>query len=78
MTQTTDKYGNHPGPYGPYMRKVPENSINNMSNIQILMNGEEMPAEGGGTSGWIYSPEKIAVIAGNAGADSNGILFSDY
>ncbi len=78
MTQTTDKYGNSPGSYGPYMRKVPENTVNNLTSIQILANGEDLPAEGGNTHGWIYSPEKIAVLAGNSGADSSGVLYSKY
>jgi len=75
MTQPTDEYGNPGNTYGPYLTRIPENSVNHLSSVNIV---DTLPDEATGDSGWIYYPEDLVFSADLAGQDSNGRDYYDY
>lgn len=63
---------------GPYIMKVPVNPMNGKSGVQMLGNGEDFPANGDDSHGWIYKAATSEIRADNAGTDSNGKRYYDY
>ncbi len=65
--------------YGPYIRKLPENPFNNLSNIAYVAEGTAFSAAVDGTSsGWLYKKETAEFVINWTGTDSEGINFYDY
>ena len=65
--------------YGPYIRKLPENPFNNLSNIAYVAEGTDFSAAVDGTSsGWLYKKETGEFKINWTGSDSEGINFYDY
>jgi general secretion pathway protein G len=65
--------------YGPYVRKLPENPYNNLSNIIYV--AETTPfsdAVNGTSSGWLYKKETGEFKINWVGTDSKGVNFYDY
>ena len=75
MTRPTDEYGQPGDTYGPYLTKIPENSVNHLSSVNIV---DELPEEATGDSGWIYYPEDLVLSADLPGQDSAGRDYYDY
>ena len=62
--------------YGPYLKKIPQNPYNKLSNIVYATN---FSAEVDGTSsGWLYKKETGEVAMNYTGTDSEGVHFYDY
>ena len=65
--------------YGPYIRKLPENPFNNLTNIAYVAEGTAFSAAVDGTSsGWLYKKETADFVINWTGTDSEGINFYDY
>ena len=66
-------------PYGPYIRKMPENPFNNLTNIAYVAEGTAFSAAvDGTTSGWLYKKETGEFKINWTGTDSEGVNFYDY
>jgi len=63
---------------GPYMQKIPVNPLNGLSSVQMLGDGDNFPAAGDGSHGWIYKAASCEIRADSAGAGNNGKLYYDY
>ena len=63
---------------GPYIMKIPVNSLNNMSTIQFLGDGEDFPANADDSHGWVYKPSTSEMRCDNAGTDDAGKRYYDY
>ena len=44
-------------PYGPYLREMPKNPLNDKAEITILGDGDAFPAAADNSSGWYYRPD---------------------
>jgi general secretion pathway protein G len=64
-------------PYGPYLKQLPDNPINNSSAVIVVPNDQPLPAPGG-PAGWIYKPQTQEFIANLAGNDDTGIPYRTY
>ena len=62
--------------YGPYMREIPENPINNLSGVMVIADGGAIPADAG--CGWVYRPSDNVLVAGCGGVDIRGQAYADY
>ena len=65
-------------PYGPYLRRMPDNSLNSKLNVKVLTDDEELPVAADDSAGWIYKPIDLAWHAGAAGSDNDGRAYYDY
>jgi prepilin-type N-terminal cleavage/methylation domain-containing protein len=63
---------------GPYMMKIPVNPLNDSSDIQMLGNSEDFPANGDNSHGWIYKAATGEVRADSTGSNANGKRYYDY
>lgn len=63
---------------GPYLLKMPVNSINGSSEITFIANDAAFPTEADGTSGWFYQPATGQVAANVLGSDPEGKVYFDY
>ena len=63
---------------GPYMYKIPVNPLNGLSSVQMLANGENFPANGDDSHGWIYKAQTCEIRADSSGSDDNGTRYYDY
>jgi general secretion pathway protein G len=63
---------------GPYMQRIPINPFNGKSDIQMLANGEEFPADADDSHGWIYKADTAEIRADCTGTDSNGTRYYEY
>jgi len=62
--------------YGPYLKKIPKNSFNNLSTIAYAA---DFSAEADGTSsGWLYKKETGEIAINYTGTDSEGTAYYDY
>ncbi len=83
MTLPTDISGNvgSPGdpdyPYGPYLRRMPVNPMNNKSSVQVVNGSGELP-EPDNSHGWMYQPETNAFVADTPGVDEAGVAYVNY
>jgi general secretion pathway protein G len=65
--------------YGPYLKKIPENPYNGLSNIAYVSEGTDFSAAADGTSsGWLYKKETGEFRVNWTGNDSSGIAFYNY
>jgi len=65
--------------YGPYIKKLPENPYNKLSNITYVAEATAFSAAVDGTSGgWLYKKETGEFKINWTGTDSEGIAFYDY
>lgn len=63
---------------GPYMMRIPANSLNNKTTIQILGDAEDFPADADDSHGWIYKPATSEVRSDSTGTDDAGKSYYDY
>ncbi len=65
--------------YGPYIKKLPENPYNKLSNITYVAAATDFSTAVDGTSsGWLYKKETGEFKINWTGTDSEGIAFYDY
>ena len=65
--------------YGPYLKKIPKNSFNNLSTIAYVAEATDFSAAVDGTSsGWLYKKETAEIVINWTGADSDGVNYYDY
>ena len=65
--------------YGPYVKKLPENPFNGLSNIAYVAEATAFSdAVDGTSSGWLYKKETGEFGLNWTGTDSEGIYFYDY
>lgn len=76
---STNKVPTTPFLYGPYIRKLPENPFNNLTNIAYVDQATSFAdAVDGTTSGWLYKKETADFVINWTGTDSEGVNFYDY
>jgi len=87
FTKTTDEAGvassstvpSNPYIYGPYVKKLPENPYNKLSNIIYVAEATAFSAAVDGvSSGWLYKKETGEFKINWTGTDSEGTAFYDY
>jgi general secretion pathway protein G len=84
LTRPTDNFGvtaaapSQVFKYGPYLSTMPNNPLNNLQAVQIVLDNQPMPAPTGVTYGWIYKPATGEIIANSPGSDASGTLYSAY
>ncbi|HUU18912.1 MAG TPA: type II secretion system protein [Sedimentisphaerales bacterium] len=87
FTTTTDEAGvaslsivpSAPFLHGPYVKKLPGNPYNKLSNITYVDEATDFSAAVDGTSGgWLYKKETGEFKINWTGKDSEGIAFYDY
>ncbi len=81
MTEMTDIGGDTTAgvtPYGPYLRAMPENPLNNLNTVEILNDGDPLPATGDNSHGWIFRPQDLTFRADSDAQDSKGTDFFKY
>ena len=65
--------------YGPYVKKLPENPLNMLSNIAYVAELTAFAdAVDGTSSGWLYKKETGEFRINWTGNDSEGVAFIDY
>ncbi len=65
--------------YGPYIKKMPKNPFNKLSNITYVPVATDFSAAVDGTSsGWLYKKETGEFKMNWTGTDSDGVFFYDY
>jgi general secretion pathway protein G len=65
--------------YGPYVKKLPVNPFNNLSDIAYVDLATSFADEvDGTTSGWLYKKETAEFVINWPGTDSKGVNFYDY
>jgi len=65
------------GQFGPYMGKVPVNTINGLNSVLMVGNGQPLPAPDNST-GWQYKAETGEFRANSAGIDRDGVAYASY
>lgn len=66
-------------PYGPYVRELPENPFNGLTNIAYVAEGTAFSdAVDGTSSGWLYKKETGEFKINWTGTDQQGVNFYDY
>ncbi len=84
MTQYTDDLGrvspvkdaaHH---LGPYLARVPVNSINGSGEIRFLGRSATFPDQPVGAEGWLYQPSTGILAANVTGHDAAGTAYFDY
>ena len=63
---------------GPYLTEIPENTLNNKSNVTVLGVSIAFPTEATGTTGWIYKPSTKEVKLNYPGNDLSGVSYYSY
>ena len=64
--------------YGPYLSRVPVNPFNRLDTVQVLADGQDFPAAGDNSHGWVYKPETRQIRPDNPGTDGAGTAYYDY
>jgi len=76
---STSKVPSTSYPHGPYIKKLPENPFNNLTNIAYVTEGTAFSdAVDGTSSGWLYKKETAEFKINLTGTDSKGVNFYDY
>ncbi|MEJ2740487.1 MAG: prepilin-type N-terminal cleavage/methylation domain-containing protein [Dehalococcoidia bacterium] len=63
---------------GPYMERIPANPLNKLRTVQMLGNGEDFPADGDNSHGWVYKASTGEIRADSPGTDDSGTRYYDY
>lgn len=63
---------------GPYVRELPENPFNGLSNIAYVPVGTAFSEAVNGSTGWLYKKETTEFRLNWPGTDSKGVNFYDY
>jgi general secretion pathway protein G len=82
MTGHTDDLGNISASrtdvykFGPYLSKMPTNTINGKTDVKVVANDGAMTADD--TTGWIYRADPLEIIANSTGSDVNETPYAQY
>lgn len=63
---------------GPYLMRMPVNSLNEKETIQVLGDAEEFPASADDSHGWVYKPATSEFRSDSTGTDDAGKSYYDY
>ncbi|MFC1633893.1 type II secretion system protein [Planctomycetota bacterium] len=63
---------------GPYLMRIPANSLNNKETVQVLGDGEDFPAVADDSHGWVYKPATSVLRSDTTGTDDAGKNYYDY
>ena len=63
---------------GPYLLRVPANPLNNKDTIEALGNGQDFPADGDDTHGWVYKAATGEIRPDSPGLDNEGTAYYAY
>ena len=63
---------------GPYVMRIPANSLNKKATIQVLGDAEVFPANADDSHGWVYKPATAEVRSDSTGTDDAGTSYYDY
>jgi len=63
---------------GPYLSRLPTNSLNNEDTVQILGDAQNFPANGDDSHGWIFKPATSEIRPDNGQTDGAGKRYYDY
>ena len=64
--------------FGPYWKQAPPNPVNGLNSVQIVGDGEALPVEASGASGWVYQPETMTFRSDATGSDKGGTPYYEY
>lgn len=64
--------------YGPYLKKIPPNPFNGLSNLTLLADGALFSANVNGSSGWLYRKDTGEIALNWTGTDKSGVAYCDY
>ena len=84
MTLASTSRGETAGPgtpgyrYGPYLGEILPNPFNGKATVQVIGNGEELPAAGDDSHGWIWQPSTMLFKGDCPGTDDRGRQYFDY
>ncbi len=56
-------------PFGPYLRKIPRDTVNGRSTVNVLFGGETWPESARGAAGWIFDPATGRLAPDAVGTD---------
>ena len=65
-------------PYGPYLREIPTNPVNDKNTVQVIADGEPFPTSGDDSDGWIYQPSTMRFAADCSGKDDQQRAYVAY
>ena len=63
---------------GPYFSELPENSINGLSDIKIVNEGDAFADKADGSTGWLYKRETGDIRCNSDGVGNSGVNHYDY
>jgi prepilin-type N-terminal cleavage/methylation domain-containing protein len=63
---------------GNFFNQFPENSLNQLSSVNVIPNGTAFPAAATGGFGWVYQPKSKNIRVDVVGNDSNGDSYFGY
>jgi len=63
---------------GPYLMRVPANTLNNKATVQVLGDAEDFPVDADDSHGWVYKPATSEVRSDSTGTDGAGKKYYDY
>ena len=64
--------------YGPYLKKIPKNPFNNLTNVTIVPDGTPFPATPTAECGWMFQGSTKIFRLAYSGTDSEGKNYFDY
>ena len=64
--------------FGPYLREIPVNPVNDKRTIQVIGDEEQLPTEGDDSHGWVYQPTTLTIKSDASGQDESGKKYIDY
>ncbi|MHC4944324.1 MAG: type II secretion system protein [Planctomycetota bacterium] len=73
LTGKTDVNGDAGTEFGPYLRKIPRNPINNLNSIQF----KNLPVTPNDATGWYYDQNTGEIRANSSGAGPSGLNYID-
>ena len=64
--------------FGPYIKKIPQNTFNKLTNVAIVPDGEPFPDNPTPEFGWMYQGSNKTLRLAHTGTDSEGVRYYDY
>lgn len=63
---------------GPYLSQMPGNPVSGLSTVKVVTNDPKDASNVDGTTGWIYNPLTLEVVANLRGNGTDGVAYADY
>lgn len=61
-----------------YILEIPENPLNNLNTIKVILNSSDFPTSPDDSTGWVYKPFTKEIRMNNSGTDSEGTAYFSY